>query len=43
MTKPRITIEIDEKLKKDVKVKASLQGRTIKEIVVNLLKRWLKQ
>jgi len=43
MIKPRINIEIDEQIKKDVQVKALMQGKTLTDVVVNLLKKWLKK
>ena len=43
MAKPRLSVELDEDLKKEVKVKAMIQGKTITEVVVNLLRRWLKR
>lgn len=43
MSKERINIEIDEQLKRDVKTKAASQGKTVKEIIINLLTKWLKK
>jgi len=41
--KPRINIQVDDKLKNDVKIKATLQGKTITNVVVKLLKKWLTE
>ena len=43
MSKPRITVEIDEDLKNRVKSKASLIGKSMKEIIVKLLNSWVKK
>ena len=41
--KPRINVEVDEELHHSVKVKATSQKKTITEIVVNLLKSWVRK
>ena len=43
MCKPRFVVETDEKFKKKVVVKAAMQVRTIREIVLELLSTWLKK
>lgn len=41
MDKPRFVVETDEKFKKKVTLKAVMQGRTIRETILTLLKNWL--
>ena len=41
MNRITIHIEIDGKLKKLVKVKAAKEGKTIKNVVIELLNFWL--
>ena len=43
MRKPRIVVEVDESLKKAVKIKASLQGKSMREALDKLLKEWIAQ
>lgn len=43
MTKPRINIEIDEELKHAVQTKALSKKKTVTEIIVKFLKRWVKE
>jgi len=43
MTNPRFVIDTDEEFKKRVMIKAIKQGRPIKDIVLDLLTRWLKK
>lgn len=38
----RISIEIDKETKKEIKVKAAAENKTIKEVVLVLLRKWLK-
>lgn len=38
---PRITFQIDEKLKQQIKMKALKEGKTIKEVTTELLIKWL--
>ena len=42
MNKPRLTIEIDEKLKQEAKGRAYGEGKTLKEKVEELLNTWLR-
>lgn len=39
----RLTVEIDEDLHAETKLKSYSQGKTLKEVIVMLLKRWLKK
>lgn len=39
--KPRINVEVDEELHHKVKIKAVKQKKTITEIVVELLNKWV--
>jgi len=41
--KPRINVAVDEDLHRKVKTKAAEKNKTITEIVVNLLKGWVKK
>jgi len=43
MRKPRLIAETDEGFKKKVTLKAVRQGRTVREIIIDLLKEWLKK
>jgi len=43
MGKPRMTVEIDEKLKQEAKSRAYAEGKTLKEKIIELLKNWLKE
>lgn len=43
MAKPRLSIELDEELKREVKIKAATQGKKITEVVVHLLRNWIKR
>lgn len=43
MDEKRINIIVDSDFKKQVKIKAANEGKTITEIVVNYLKKWLKK
>ena len=42
MEKPRFVIESDVEFKKKVQIKAIKKGKSISEIVLTLLKIWLK-
>lgn len=39
---PKLIIEIDEKLHKAIKVKAASEGSTLRGVVTELLKQWIK-
>ena len=41
--KKRITVEVDEKLHRNVRIKAAMECRRIKDVVIDLLKAWLKR
>jgi len=41
MSKPRMTVEIDEKLKQEAKSRAYSEGKTLKEKIIELLNAWL--
>ena len=43
MPQKRIAIEIDDKLKQKVLIKAVFERKTIKQVVTTLLKEWLKK
>ena len=43
MEKPRLTIELDVKLKREAKAKAYGEGTTLKGKIVELLQDWLKK
>jgi len=38
----RLTIEIDEEIRKNAKARAYAEGRTLKEKIVELIREWLK-
>lgn len=39
----RLTVEIDKELHNNAKLKAYSKGMTLKEVIINLLKKWLKK
>jgi transcriptional regulator len=39
----RIGIQISDDLKADVKIKCAKEGKTIREVVEDLLKKWVKK
>jgi hypothetical protein len=39
--KTRLTVEIDDKLKSDAKSKAYAQKKTLKQVIIELLNKWL--
>lgn len=41
MPKKRLTIEIDEQLKKDLKIKVAKQETTLKEVIERLIRDFL--
>jgi len=43
MTKPRFVVETDEDFKTRVIIKATMQGKTIKEVILHLLKVWVRK
>ena len=40
--KPRINIEIDEKMKQEVKVRAASKGISLTDLIINYLTKWLR-
>ncbi len=38
-----MTIEIDEDLHRAVRIKAIREGKTVREVVIELLSRWLEE
>jgi len=40
---PRFNIETDERTKKMVKLKCVRQGKTIREVLETLIKKWLEK
>ena len=43
MAKPRFIAETDDDFKTRVVIKATMQGKTIREIILGLLKKWVKK
>jgi predicted HicB family RNase H-like nuclease len=39
----RLTVEVDEDLHRAIRIKAIREGKTMREIVIELLRRWLAE
>jgi predicted HicB family RNase H-like nuclease len=42
VSEKRLTVEIDEELKREAKAKAAQEGKTLKDKVVELLLTWIR-